>query len=193
MRHLIPAQLEVISATQAEEREFNELRRDLPRATSLAGAVDALFRHLRRVVPAAGLAFYAQKSDGADLSVEAAAGATAGILQGVVVPVGERISGWAFAHRQVVLNSDAALELGPVARTLPIPLRYAAAVPVVVGGVSGVVTAYSTDPFTTDHRRMLEGAVTLLASSVSVSGGQELQPAKSEGPSVRESSKNRVH
>ncbi len=45
---LSPAQLDVISATTAEEREFNELRRDLPRATSLANAAEIVFRHLRR-------------------------------------------------------------------------------------------------------------------------------------------------
>src|SRR5262249_49784654 len=73
-RASIPAQLEVISATQAEEREFNELRRDLPRATSLAAAAEVLFRHLRRVVPAAGLALYAHKNDSAELTVTAWSG-----------------------------------------------------------------------------------------------------------------------
>src|SRR5260221_565035 len=34
--HLLPAQLQVISNTTAEEREFGELRRELPKATSVS-------------------------------------------------------------------------------------------------------------------------------------------------------------
>ena len=48
---LTPAQLEVISATTAEEREFKELSRDLPRAVTLSDAIEVVFRHLRRVTP----------------------------------------------------------------------------------------------------------------------------------------------
>src|SRR5688572_446218 len=48
-----PVQLEAISATTAEEREFSELRRELARTTSLIGATDVMFRHLRRIVPIA--------------------------------------------------------------------------------------------------------------------------------------------
>jgi putative nucleotidyltransferase with HDIG domain len=47
-----PAQLDAITATTTEEREFNELRRELPLAPSLPAAAEVLFNHLRRVVPA---------------------------------------------------------------------------------------------------------------------------------------------
>jgi len=40
---LASMQLDVISATTAEDREFNELRRDLPRATSLGDAATFSF------------------------------------------------------------------------------------------------------------------------------------------------------
>ena len=71
---VIPAQLDVIAATTAEEREFNELRRDLPLAESLAGAADVLFRHLRRVVPAASWSLFVPNKAGSDLSVIACTG-----------------------------------------------------------------------------------------------------------------------
>jgi putative nucleotidyltransferase with HDIG domain len=188
----IPAQLEVISATQAEEREFNELRRELPRATSFTAAAEVLFRHLRRVVPAASLTLYTHKNDSNELTVEACSGVAASIQQGMTIPLGERISGWAFAHKQTVANSDAALELGPVAKTLSVPLRYATAVPL-GGPIPGVVVAYGTEPFSTDHRRMLEGAATLFASSVSIGAAEEVAQGgvRPEGPASR--SKDRVH
>ncbi len=165
--YLVPAQLDVITATTAEEREFNELRRDLPRASTTAEAADVLFKHLRRVVPASTLALYVPAGEANELLVVACFGMGASAVAGLRVPIGERISGWVFAHSQTVINSDAALELGPVARTFSVPLRYAAAVPVVDGRVVAVVVVYGTEPFEKDHRRLLENAATLFVSSLS--------------------------
>lgn len=165
----IPAQLEVIAATTAEEREFNELRRDLPLAESPANAADVLFRHLRRVLPAASLSLFVPNKDGSELHVAACTGVGTSAIEGLAIPIGDRISGWAFAHKQAVMNSNAALELGPVARTFSVPLRYAMAVPVTSGASSapvGVITTYGSDPFDNDHRRLLESAATLYASSI---------------------------
>lgn len=161
-----PAQLDAISATTAEEREFNELRRDLPRAESLSEATEILFKHVQRVVPATTVALYVPKAGTNELTVVACFGVGASAIEGRQVAVGDRISGWVFAHSQVVINSDPALELGPVARTFAVPLRYAAAVPIVDGGPVAVLMAYSNEPFEKDHRRLLENAATLFVASV---------------------------
>jgi putative nucleotidyltransferase with HDIG domain len=183
---LASTQLDVISATTAEDREFNELRRDLPRATSLAEAADILFRHLKRVVPATSLALYLPRPDANEISVVACSGVVASAIDGLRVPIGERISGWVFAHAQAVLNSDAALELGPVAKGFAIPLRYAAAVPVLDGKVVAVIAIFGSDPFEKDHRRLLENASTLFASSVShplaAESDQQAKSAKLSSP-----------
>lgn len=167
------AQLDVITAATAEDREFNELRRDLARSSSLNEAADGLFRHLRRVIPAASLALYRRHKDNNELSVVACTGIGTTTVQGLTVPIGERISGWVFAHAQPVLNSDAALELGPVARTFSTPLRFVTAVPIVDRSVVAVLLAFGTEPFDKDHRRLLENAATLFVSSLS-------QPISSE-------------
>jgi putative nucleotidyltransferase with HDIG domain len=166
--HMSPLQLDVISATTAEEREFNELRRDLPRAADIGTATEVLFKYMRRIVPISTLALYVPSSETNELCVVAANGVGSATIQGIRVPIGERISGWAFAHSQVVLNSDATLELGPIARTFNVPLRYAAAVPVVDGGVVSVLVSYSAEPFEKDHRRLLENAATLFAASMAL-------------------------
>ena len=162
------SQLEAIAATTAEEREFNELRRELPLATSLASAADVLFRHLRRVIPAANVTLFLPVQETGELAVAASTGVGTSAMEGLQIPIGERVSGWAMAHKQAVLNSNAALELGPVARTFSTPLRYALAVPIVTGPQTaiGVVTCYGSEPFTADHRRILEGASTLFSSSL---------------------------
>jgi len=159
-------QLDVITATTAEEREFNELRRDLPRCSSLAEATDVLYKHIKRVMPAAALALYRPRPEANEVAVVAACGAGSSALNGMVVPIAERISGWVFANGQSVLNSDAILELGPVARTLPTPLRYVAAVPITDGQVVAVLAVFGADPFDKDHKRLLENASTLFVSSL---------------------------
>lgn len=173
---LIPAQLEVISATTAEEREFNELRRDLPKAATVVAAANVLFGHLKRVVPAASLALYIPRRDTADLDVVACTGVGVSAIDGLRIPVGDRISGWAFAHKEAVVNSDATLELGPVARTLSVPLRYAIAVPVIYRDPIGVVTLYGHEPFGKDHQRLVEAAATLFAESLSALASASLPP-----------------
>ena len=191
---LIPAQLDAIAATTAEEREFNELRRELPLADSVPAASEILFRHLRRVVPAATLALYLPNLERNELVVVACTGVATTVVEGLSISIGERISGWALAHRQVVLNSNAALELGPVARTLPVPLRYALAVPILNGpnsAAAGVVTAYASDPFDNDHKRMLESAATLFAASLAASSPRN-QPEVAGRP-VREVGERRIH
>jgi len=167
--HRSPA-LDVISAATAEEREFAELRRELPKAASPALAAEVFFRHVRRVIPAAAVVMY-MPSGTNELGAIYCAGSGAATIESIKIPVGERISGWAFAHRQIVFNSDASLDLGPVARTLPVPLRTALVVPVFDGAHTlGVITLYGSEDFLKDHRRMLESAAQLLAVGSPVSG-----------------------
>ncbi len=158
--------LDVISAATAEEREFAELRRELPKAQTLDQAAEVFFRHVRRVIPAAAVVLYLPDSVTSDLRAAYCAGSGASTIEATRIPVGERISGWAFAHRQVVFNSEASLDLGPVARTLPVPLRSALVAPIVDGDHAvGVVALYGSEEFHRDHRRMLESASQLLQTT----------------------------
>lgn len=168
---LKPAQLDVISSTTAEEREFNELSRDLPKAMTPAAAAEVLFRYLGRVIPAATFAFYVPKPDTNSLISIACIGVGSRTIESLDVPIGERISGWAFAHQQMIMNSDATLDLGPVARTLSTPLRYAMVAPIIQGGQpTAVVTLYGSEKFEKDHSRLLESAVNLFQSAIHLSG-----------------------
>jgi len=161
--HRSPA-LDVISAATAEEREFAELRRELPKAQTLSLAAEVFFRHVRRVIPAAAVVMYTPSGNN-ELTAIYCAGSGAVTIESTRIPVGERISGWAFAHRQMVFNSDASLDLGPVARTLPVPLRTALVAPVCDGDKAiGVVALYGSEDFHKDHRRMLESAAQLLTA-----------------------------
>jgi len=181
---LAPRQLEVISATTAEDREFNELRRELPKSTSFLGATEMLFRHLGRVVPAANFTLFVMKSETNELVPLSSVGVGASAIETLRIPVGDRISGWAAAHRQVVVNSNATLDLGPVAKTFSVPLRYALVVPLSggVGSSIAVLAAYGSEPFDNDHRRMLESAATLFMASVAASPHAQQGELAPSGP-----------
>jgi putative methionine-R-sulfoxide reductase with GAF domain len=173
--------LEVISAATAEEREFAELRRELPKAQGVELAAEVFFRHVRRVIPAAAVAIYMPQGGNSELRAVYCAGSGASTIESTTIAVGERISGWAFAHRQVVFNSDASLDLGPVARTLPVPLRVALVVPLYEGNTSlAVLTLYGGEDFQKDHRRMLESAAQLLLATGVMSG-----PGRPPGDSAK--------
>ena len=90
-----------------------------------------------------------------------------------------------------MINSDATLEIGPVARTLPVPLRYAAAVPVIDGGTVAVLMVLSNEPFEKDHRRVLENVATLFVASA----GQSFPTVatQSTAPHSESTLKQRIH
>lgn len=174
---LSDSQLDVISAATAEEREFAELRRELSRATSLHAAAEVFFQHVRRVIPASTVAMYIPTQETNDLLCIYSAGIGASTIEAARVPIGERITGWAFAHKQVVANSDASLDLGPVARTFSVALKYALVAPLSEGKHSiAVVALYGTDMFDKDHTRMLESAAGLFASSIAAQDSNEGLP-----------------
>ena len=164
---LASQQLEAITATSAEEREFSELRRELPKASSARAAANILFRHLKRVIPADSLALYIPADDEqGELVTLVCSGVGATSLKDVRIRIGDPISGWAFSHQETVENSDPTLEFGPVARSFPVPLRHALAVPVLAGKPLGVITAYAAEAFSADHRRLLENAAALFGSTL---------------------------
>jgi GAF domain-containing protein len=167
-------QLDAIAATTAEEREFNELRRELPLANSIGAAADVLFRHVRRVIPAANVTLFVPATETGELSAAATTGVGTSAVEGLTIPVGDRVSGWVMAHQQPVVNSNAALELGPVARTFSTPLRYVLAVPILNGNTPpiAVITCYGSEPFTADHRRILESCATLFATSLTAAANR---------------------
>jgi GAF domain-containing protein len=176
----------VISSTTAEEREFNELSRELPKTTTPAAAAEVLFRYLGRVIPAETFVLYVPKPDTNILISISCVGVGSRTIESLDVPVGERISGWAFAHQQMIMNSDATLDLGPVARTLPTPLRYSLAAPIIQSGQpTAVVTLYSGEKFKKDHSRLLESAINLFESSIHLASGEVARHFHDKAPTPR--------
>jgi len=148
--------IEAIKAAVREQRDYEATR------TSVGGAAprvaQALLTHFRTVAPVETVVLFQLKPGTHDLIVSSAAGTHAAEIAGLQIAVGEGIAGWVYAHKQAVLNSEAALDFGALANRPPAELRYAIVVP--VGGPDGhvAVAIYGPERFTESHRQLFEFA-----------------------------------
>jgi putative nucleotidyltransferase with HDIG domain len=93
------------------------------------------------------------------LAARHVSGSHAAHLEQLVMPIGERMSGWVAASGQAMVNADAALDLFDLQAGA---LRSALAVPVdELDGHRAVVALYSTraTAFSSQHQRLVEAAV----------------------------------
>ncbi len=87
-------------------------------------------------------------------------------LQGSRVRLGEQLSGWVAATRQPILNSDAALDLGERAHRSVPPLAFCLSMPVVYDdALVGVMSLYSSSPFTEDDERICRDVIGAMIAS----------------------------
>jgi len=131
------------------------LARAMSGEITLADAAFLIGTHLRRIVPSSTCAFFVSDPATDDLVARHVFGTGAAILQGMRIPTGNRLSGWVAANKQMMINSDAALDLGAEAARLS--LRSCLSTPLLAGEVLvGVLTLYSTDRsgFTEDRARV---------------------------------------
>jgi GAF domain-containing protein len=98
------------------------------------------------------------------------------LIQGLTIPLGERVTGWAGANRRTAMNSDASLDLAQIAQGFEPNLRSAMCTPLTQHDrLLGVLSAYSLheDAFTDSHRYTFESVCETLSSRICT-----FQPAK---------------
>jgi putative nucleotidyltransferase with HDIG domain len=129
-------------------------------ATGDAGVADVLAlgsRLLADVVPGVTGAWYLLDPARDQLIVADAFGPGSSSLRGVSVAIGEGLTGWVAAHRQSIVNSDAALDLGPRAEAAS--LVSCMSVPLLRGeSLVGVLSLYapSASSFAGDCGRLIQ-------------------------------------
>ena len=151
--------LDSISSSTSESRLFYELVQSLSAQNSVADVARVISTHLRRCVPVATFILYVYDQSTDELVARHAFGEHSEALPETRIRMGERISGWAAANRQTVVNSDPILDLGDVARSHTPRLLSCLAVPLEVSrNLIGVVTLYASqsNAFSDDHRRIVE-------------------------------------
>ena len=175
--------LEDIAASGEEMLVLFELARSLNNRASLADIGDVIVKHLRRVFPPSLFVLYVHDVDADELVSSYASGEHSGIVGGLRIPLGQRLTGWVGAHRQTIRNSDPVLDLGEAARAVSPRFRSCLSTPLTIGdSLVGVLSLYSNghEAFSEDHQRIVE----VTARQVS----PPLQHALTLAPSRRERS-----
>jgi len=134
------------------------------------GDVFALAAKLMRdIAPGVSAAWYIHESASDSLFVMEAFGPAADILRGTRINVCERVSGWVAANRQVAVNSDATLDLGPRANTPTPALESCLSAPLTIGdSLIGVLTLYAPgrQALSQDHGRLVQMIAPHLAQAI---------------------------
>jgi diguanylate cyclase (GGDEF)-like protein/putative nucleotidyltransferase with HDIG domain len=143
-----------------------ELSRALVGTATLQDYADAIVGHLQRLIPSSVCAFYINDVTRGDLQLVHAAGQFRAPFVGLRIPIGQRLSGWVAANRHTIVNSDAALDLGDLARATSTPLRSCMSAALVSSEqLVGVISFYSSElsAFNDDHRRIAESVAKQIA------------------------------
>ncbi len=163
-----------------------ELGAMIATANDAAVMIDRLQEALHQFMPAACTVAYIYEPVSDTLIARHVSGLHALALRELVIPMGQRLSGWVAAQRSTVLNSDAALDLGNLTmRLAPPPHTCLSTALCVDGELVGAITVYSTsaEPFTDRHAALLE----VLAPKIAIGArrGTEARLVTPEPPADR--------
>jgi putative nucleotidyltransferase with HDIG domain len=148
---------------------FVSLARLASGAGTLADLLSLSTRLVKDLTPNVSGAWYLLDEGTDQLTAIETFGPAAGALAGRSIRVGDRLSGWVAANRQVIINSDAALDLGDRASFSGGSFKSCLSVPLTAGGtLAGVLSLYSVDRdgFNEDQGRLLQMVAPHIASGI---------------------------
>jgi diguanylate cyclase (GGDEF)-like protein/putative nucleotidyltransferase with HDIG domain len=151
--------LDEITASTEEMLTLFDLARGLNTQMSVQDAGDVIAKHLRRLVPSSLLVFFVYDADTDELVASHASGEHANLVADLRIGVGQRLSGWVAAHKQIIRNSDPILDFGEAVRAMSPRPHSCLSVPLVARrSLIGVLSIYSTghEAFSEDHQRIVE-------------------------------------
>jgi hypothetical protein len=157
-RHATPAPTAHVAPSVEHTPEdllaFVSLSRLVSGEASQADVLSLASHLMDRVVPGASGAWFVHDAVSDRLVVVDAFGPAKHILKGMTVGVGERLTGWVAATRQVVVNSQAALDLSERAAMVEPPLLRCLSVPLMAGtSIVAVLTLYSSEDAAFNEQR----------------------------------------
>ncbi len=162
-----------VSARTAEAiSEPNPQQDAEPRAAAIAQtrydeAIE-LVERLRDEIPYAMAILFIYDAKDDELISRHVAGDSQGVVCGLRISLGERLSGWVAANKKTILNSDPALDLGHLMSKITPRLQTTLSVPLIArDGFVGVLSLYAeAATFSDDHRRSAESLAGRLAESL---------------------------
>lgn len=189
------AGFENITAGSDEMRTMFDLTNILNAQSNFANSVDAVASQIRRLVPFALAIFFTYDDKTDEIVATYSVGEGALLVRDMRIAPGQRLSGWVAANRQSIVNSDAVLDLGEIAKTVSPRLRTCLSTPLIAQEqLVGVMTVYSSslDGFSDNHRRLVETAAKYVALRFRLAGPTSDSRAINESVSTSDSSANRT-
>jgi putative nucleotidyltransferase with HDIG domain len=141
-------------------------------ASDAAVLTERLNEGLQRFMPAGCTAMYLYDPAHDALIARHVSGRHAAAISGLIIPNGQRLTGWVAAQRSTVVNSDASLDLGNLTmRLTPPPHTCLSTALTLEGELVGAITLYSAtaEPFTDRHAALLE----VLAPKIAVAARRD--------------------
>ena len=171
--HIYSAVRNGLTASVDEMVTLFELARALVGHRNVTDTADVITRELLRLIPSSLCIFFAYDPVEIELKETQSVGDLAPIVKGLRMGLGSRLSGWVAANRQIIVNSDASLDLGDVAQAATPRLRSCLSTPLLADDeIVGVLTFYSdvADGFNDAHRRIMELAARHIAHTFKRAG-----------------------
>jgi diguanylate cyclase (GGDEF)-like protein len=167
-----------ISQATQEVRTLYDIAQTLGTRLSVDDTMGLLTSKLNRLVPASCWALYLPNGRHDSVRCRYAAGLSADALDGLTIPAGEGVTGWAARHLTAAINARSSSDFdaagAPQTGTL---FQSALAFPLLDNGrLVAILTAYHIDPqpYTDAHLRLLERlgsqAASVLANSIQFEG-----------------------
>ncbi|HXD75931.1 MAG TPA: HD domain-containing phosphohydrolase, partial [Vicinamibacterales bacterium] len=149
-----PVMTGIAAFAQPEMFAFVSLARLVSGDASRADVLALASNLMTQIVPGASGAWLLPDPARDRLVAADVFGPAAGALYGMTVGIGDRLSGWVAASRQVIVNSPAALDLGERASLTQPALTRCLSVPLTSGNaLVAVLTLYSSDDHLFDDQR----------------------------------------
>ena len=133
---------------------------------SMADVLSLASGLVRELAPASTIGWYLFDDGSGYLVLRHAAGPAAAQMTATSLRLGDGVSGWVAANRQVMINSEASLDLGERAHA-GLPLKYALSVPLITReSLVGTITLYADSAFTESQSRLVQVIAPHLAQAV---------------------------
>jgi putative nucleotidyltransferase with HDIG domain len=157
--------LNEIRTNASEVALLEQCAHEIRSAPTSSDAINVAWQTLRQLTPITTCALYRYESSAAQVVCQSSAGDSHNLLPGLVIRLGERVTGWCAANQKIAMNSDAHLDLIQMATRFTPPLRSTICVPLMNDErITAVFTGYSTqeNPFEDRHRYSVERVAELL-------------------------------
>ena len=121
---------------------------------------------MRELAPRATIGWFVIDEASGCLALRHAAGPAARQIRRTSLRLGEGVTGWVAANRQVIINSEASLDLGAQAFS-GLQLKHALSVPLITrDSLVGTVTLYAETAFTESQSRLVQVIAPHLAPAI---------------------------